>query len=701
MQKYILTIIAASAALCAMAQAPGAVKLSPRARMAAVKPAQELNAYVCLTPGADTDALEALGVKVIVRAGDIITARVPQSVLDALGKLPEVEYVQVSAPATQMLDLAKSETGAGSLTLKDADGVTTTYNGTGVVVGIVDAGFDYLHESFTDPAGALRIARVWEQNGTPGTYQAPEKYGYGIELATPEQIRAAAGDISGNSHGTHVATIAAGSSAFRDGRYAGIAPGAEIVLVSMGDQSRDNVNISNGIAYIFDYAASVGKPCVVNLSLGNQAGPHDGTSMFDQVADTLTGPGKLIVGSAGNHGNDLFHVSKTFASTDDAPLQTFIDFRNRLSEANAGGDIEVWADKGTQYKLELVCYNTSMAKEIEAIPVDFTVSEPQTLSFEKNATGALTVTCETNPLNGKQHALITSGITNLRNNYHVALRITPVPPGKVDVWADNIYCGLSDLKMDGFTAPVPGQDATIAEIGGTADNILTVGSYTTRSEYTRFGQTEPSTLSGETVNAFSTFSSFGPTADGRQKPEITAPGCFIISSASANDAISALYLADVNDADPAHTNYYAFMQGTSMASPFVAGVVATWLQACPGLDPAQLKEIASATARADENVQAGPAVRWGAGKIGAYDGLLRCLDLSGVRNISADRKDGLVVRQQGRILSVNASSPLCVYNAADQLVLTAPASAAEIDATGLPSGIYILRAGTASAKIRL
>ena len=44
-----------------------------------------------------------------------------------------------------------------------------------------------------------------------------------------------------------------------------------------------NVNITDGIQYCFDYAESVGKPCVVNISLGSHLGPHDGTSDTDRA----------------------------------------------------------------------------------------------------------------------------------------------------------------------------------------------------------------------------------------------------------------------------------------------------------------------------------------------------------------------------------------------------------------------------------
>ena len=168
-------------------------------------------------------------------------------------------------------------------------------------MGIVDAGFDYTHPAFRHPVdGSLRIARVWEQ-GTESFEgcHAPEGFGYGIEMTEAADILRAQADATINSHGTHVAAIASGSDTYMEGTWQGTAPGADIVLVSLDQSVTTQADITNAVQYIFDYATEVGKPCVVNLSLGNHDGPHDGTSFFDRMADGMQGPGRLIVGAAG------------------------------------------------------------------------------------------------------------------------------------------------------------------------------------------------------------------------------------------------------------------------------------------------------------------------------------------------------------------------------------------------------------------
>ena len=79
---------------------------------------------------------------------------------------------------------------------------------------------------YRDENGDCRIRYVWDQNQFLVTSNS--SYGYGLEYSTTEQILAAKRDMSGETHGTHVAGIATGSW---DNVYKGIAPKSEIVLI--------------------------------------------------------------------------------------------------------------------------------------------------------------------------------------------------------------------------------------------------------------------------------------------------------------------------------------------------------------------------------------------------------------------------------------------------------------------------------------
>lgn len=679
----------------AFAQQPS--RLSPRSRMPMAPAGAVLPAYIT-TDGSEAclSRLDSLGVKITICLDGVATARIPSSKLAEVASTQGVVYVQTASAVEPMLDLAKPEAGADKVAA--GTGLSQPYTGSGVVVGVVDAGFDYGHATFYDAAGNLRIKRVWEQASTPSSpYVSPEKYGYGIELSTPAQIEAAGGDITNNSHGTHVACIAAGSDSFMDGAYRGVAPDADIVLVSMGETSRDNVNLTNALSYIFDYADAVGKPCVVNLSLGNHAGPHDGTSTFDRLADQMQGPGRLIVGAAGNHRAYKFHLSRVFAGADDQPLRTFADFYTPPSAYNKGGDIEIWGEAGMEFEVVLSAYNLFSKEEVESVTV-YPSDEPVTsVSLGRNLTGTLSVASEVSPLNGKPHVMISSELTGMRNNYALALSVVPKSAGQIDIWADNSQLGLTDNGIVGYSRPE--SESTICEIGGTASRILTVGAYTTRNEYTLYGSTTTSTLN-EPLGEISSFSGNGPTADGRLKPEVSAPGCFIISAVSSNDASGTLILAQAH-ADDNRSNLYGYMQGTSMSAPFVTGVVATWLQAHPTLTPEELKGVVARTARQDSHTgtigEAGD-YSWGYGKIDAYGGLCECLELeaSGIYNGSTVA-ESMVVREGGAIrvmLPVGAARAVAeIFAVNGTLVVRHTISAANsaIDIASLSSGVYVLK----------
>lgn len=685
----------------AIAVAPPTLLKSPAAQAAAVGVASsQLSAYVTIDPA--RTSWQQLGVTPIAENANTATVRLTLDALRRLAKQQGVEYIQITSGATQMLNLARQE--AGTDQIHKGTDLPKAYTGEGVVVGVVDAGFDYMHAAFRRPAdGALRIKRVWEQSATTlDGASAPAKYGYGIELNTPELIEKAQGDSDSNSHGTHVAAIAAGSDAYKDGAYVGNAPDADIVLVALDLNASTNADISNAVQYIFDYADEVGKPCVVNLSLGNQDGPHDGTSTFDTMTDAMQGPGRLIVGAAGNHRTDAFHIDHTFATADAAPLRTFVKYKAAPSNSVSGGTIEIWGEKGVDFTLDIAAYSTFNKKDARSTTV-YPAEGVTDVDFGKYATGTWKVASEVSPLNDKPHVVLTSALTSIRNNYAIALTVTPKTAGRVNIWSDNTYLALESRDIEGFSAP-DAASSTLCEIGGTGKRILTVGSYTTRNEYTTNGG-QQATLQ-ETVGDLSSFSSYGPTVDGRMKPNITAPGCFIISAVSNNDASGNLMYAEYNE-NFGRYNQYGYMQGTSMASPFVAGIVATWLQAYPQLTPEQLHEIVQNTARKDSFTATAPDSNWGYGKINALDGLRQCIEKQETGCVSVAMPfDGTVRIADGNILlgfARDTQATLCITSMtgstlfSKQLGKRSAGETLSVAVPQLPKGVYLLSVKTPTA----
>src|SRR5262245_50522863 len=182
----------------------------------------------------DIGQLEAVGVAVNTRAGEVVTARSPIDRLPSILAVPGVRHVQAASPLQQALDVSALEINADAVW----QGTPPQFNGStgrAVVVGFVDRAFDLNHPDFRTAQNRTRVKYVWDQlgQGTP-----PPSFTYGAEY-TEAMINAgqAAAVTDTDGHGTHVAGVATGNGrATGNGqpayRYVGIAPEADLVFVA-------------------------------------------------------------------------------------------------------------------------------------------------------------------------------------------------------------------------------------------------------------------------------------------------------------------------------------------------------------------------------------------------------------------------------------------------------------------------------------
>ena len=418
-----------------------------------------------------------------------------------------------------------------------------------------------------------------------------------------------------SGHGTHVAGIAAGS--YSGNNYYGIAKDADIVIVRMGES---NTDISNGVKYVYDYATEVGKPAVVNLSLGTHVGPHDGTSTFDRTCDAMQGPGRLLVGAASNEGDQKLYLERTLA-TNGTATET-ITFDSSYGYDGYYQEIDIWGDANQTYTVQVIITNSTGTTTLwssDVINATSTTTKTYT-SFNSAATGFIGLYANKDPNNNKGNVFLathnSSWTTGFQLNDTNKLKVvfTATTAGTIRSWAD----GYGSTWANGSTT------STIGEIGGTGKKIITAGAYTTNARYT-----------GSYLNRITYFSSKGPTADGRLKPEISAPGAVLVSAVPNTSAVtSSEYFDQAATANVGGTTYYwGYMQGTSMASPFVTGVLATWLEANPQLTPEKVREVFATTSTTDTYTGTCPNNTWGHGKINAYAGLLNVIETTPIENL--------------------------------------------------------------------
>lgn len=647
-----------------------------------------VDAFITISNEDAIEAMESLGINVRSRYSDnLVTATLPVDALEALAKIDGVEYIQAGSEANLLLDAARKETGADKCHAATAT-EKGAFKGNGVVVGIVDNGFDFDHIDFKDAAGNTRIKRVWVQRSDAGN--SPKNYNYGTEYSSSEEYKGARYDIASTFHGSHVTGIAAGSDYASN--YYGVAPEADIVIVSF---KNDNTCILDGIKYVFDYAKEVGKPAVVNISLGSHVGPHDGTSAFDRGIASIVGPGRIVVGAAGNEGADNLHCSKTLTAKD-TQLKTFVGFPSNTKQAYCS----IWGDKDKKLAVRVAVVDALKGKilaKTDAVASDGVNTLTQVMPDGTGVVGQAEMTFSVDATNQRPNVLLKLRVSQVGENRLVAILIDGEDGETINMW--NCVTGgyFMSANKRGWTDG--DNKCTVGELGGESPDIITVGSYNTKMQYTTVGGdvygVDEATVG--TIGAHSLFSSIGPTADGRQKPDISAPGCALISATSR-------YYSGFSAQNTAYKSgdcYYDVNIGTSMASPFVAGTVALWLQANPQLTPNMVRDILASTGRYDGHTDRPSKCdknTWGYGKLDVYAGLKEAIISTGINDtaINGGEAFSVVYNRAQRTATVNFdgnNAQLMVFAIDGTQVLntTVQASGENIDLASLAAGVYVFK----------
>lgn len=553
------------------------------------------------------------------QAGNIHTALIPVEKIRQVAEHTEITYVQIGEKVYQLMDSARKATNVDKVHQATAP-LTSPYTGKGVVVGILDGGFDFTHPNFYDSTGMnnYRIKRVWVQHDNTGT--PPTGYNFGTEHTSMTTMINAQTDIPAGSHGSHVAGIATGSGGFPNSPHRGVAPESDIVMVSIGGI---NTELADAITYIHDYASSEDKPSVINMSLGTHEGPHDGSSLFDQFCDNAVGPGRLLVGAAGNEGSDRLYMSRNFSNTDTMLNSILVDPYQTLFATEAG--IDAWASRATNFMVRISLYNDSTQSIEDATQFISTSSSAaiiDTLWGSNNIPVLVQMASEVNAVNSKPHIGVKFDNT-LQPNLTRRILVTVIGKNtNLQMWTtDNpprwfIGNPIIPASYTGETSH------TVGEIGGTGNSVISVGSYCTENSLTDIDGNNHSI--SNTLLDISGFSSKGPTADGRTKPEITAPGQYVLSS--QNSFLPQIDRTEVGDSIIVNnkTYYFNYSQGTSMAAPVVTGILALWLQKYPDLTIEQAIALMKSNAITDNFTGSIPTLgsnTWGWGKIDAFAGL--------------------------------------------------------------------------------
>jgi len=594
-----------------------------------------LSALIKINPLFNAGSLESFGIKTGTRAGNIMCVQIPLESMEVITQLSGVDYIQIDEPAFPTLDFARSDTRVDSV--HAGIGLAMPYNGEGVVVGVVDAGFDFGSPAFFDTTGVgYRIKKAWLQKSNAGI--PPAGYAYGTEIFDSTSLWLTGHDNDG-THATHVGGICVGSgfgSPQNGERFRGFAYKSDIVCVAITPDKSQWINTGvsdmiDGIQYIFDYADSANKPAVVNLSWGSPLGPHDGTGLFSVALDNLTGPGKIFVCSAGNNGDNLVHVQKTFTASDSL-VQTFLEIAD--SPEGKKTWVDIWGDTAKTFCVDISLHNGSVISSTGFICLDDSIHDLFLLG-SNNDTCYVSIMTSTAEFNMKPRVFLDFNSLVTADSVLISIRSQD---GIINMWnsfVSNTSGYYGQFVSYGYPWAVNGDVAmTISDIAS-SKSAVTVGAYASKTSWTNISFQSYSYASYVGRGDLVPFSSHGPTADGRVKPDIIGPGLTVGSAISSYDTSftpsGTGYLYVINNYhNPVDNRDYPYGQlsGTSMSSPAVSGITALMLQVNRDLDPQEVKDIFTQTAIKDSFtgvIPPGGNNTWGNGKVNAYGSVLQAI----------------------------------------------------------------------------
>ncbi len=624
------------------------------------------------------------------RINNIVTLKLPLDQINTLSSIPGLSVVEIAERVQPHLNRAVKDARADSVHM--GINLPQAYTGKDVYIGVTDWGFDYTHPMYYDTAMTqTRIAAAWDQFKQSGPN--PAGFSYGTEYTTPADLLDAGSDTANiysyGYHGGHVAGIAGGGSAGTD--FLGVAFESEFLFATF---LIDAGAVLDAYQWMHQKATAAGKRLVINQSWGlHYIGNLDGTSMLSQAIDDYSDLGVVFASSAGNNGDVNFHIKKTF--TNDV-LKSKVDFYSYGANPNMWGQsITAWGEPGKDFSIgfqvttnsngvlgQTILYNS--ATTANYIDTFIVVNASDTIFYNLSMEDA-------NPANLRPHARFR--IKNTNTALRIVLNATAAD-GTVHFWnVVELSNGVGNwgmpfsVSMSGTTFGDP--NYSIGEPSCT-ESVISVAAHS--SEYAL-----PS--GNMTGGAIASFSSFGPTLDERRKPDISAPGVSVASAVSSftDNSFSTVQTITFGGQDYKFTR----ISGTSMSSPMVTGVVALILDANPYLMPWQVKEIIRETARTDNFTGVIPSegsLRWGMGKINAYDAVKLALNTVSIGEISHDFAVKVFPNPTNGLLFVQGdlkgNETFELYSTDGKLLLGGDLKSGKLDLSALKTGIFILKIQT-------
>ena len=664
-------------------------------------------AFIRITDDADR-ILRQNGCQKLAQAGNIYIAAIPADRLGALSQERNVSRIEARRGTHALMDSMAIHLNA--LPVYAGTSLPQAYTGKDVVMGIMDIGFDLTHPNFYDAqATNYRIKRLWDQI-SPDTIGSSLFVGRDYSGERELLDLGCSYDGKQQTHGTHTLGIAAGSG--YNSPYRGMAWESDICLVNnattedialIDTADYDKYTFATdalGFKYIFDYAQSVGKPCVVSFSEGSEQDFYGYDVLYYAMLDSLLGPGRILVASAGNNGNVVNFIHKERGRERAGTfVQTNIDRMSLTAKADAPFTLRTTI-YNTEPKVIEIPTNEVLARE-DSCYTDSVLIDDRMYYITLTAYPSCYIPTET------CYDIELRALANLGNHKPLSVEFV----GRdADI---EVYRNSGNLVTNPLAPELC--DATVGRTihsPSSAPRVICVGATGYRTgitnylgEYREFNQGNDGRRSS--------YSSIGPTFDGRIKPDVMAPGSNIISSYSSyyleNNPQAGDIRSDVEHFDFRGRTYsWNSNAGTSMATPAVGGAIALWLQAKPTLTPEEAMDVIAHTSSHYDESLSYPNNEYGYGQIDVYRGLLYILGIDGIEGLSQHQPKAvsilpigqgqLQLRFEGNEGLSTPSFSIRIFNTSGQLVssqsLTGGQEEYTIDLSSLPRGVYAVQVNT-------
>lgn len=502
--------------------------------------------------------------------------------------------------------------------------LSSSYEGDGIILGFIDTGIDFLHPDFMNPDSSTRIMYLWDQ--TKSVNQYTPSYGYGQHWDSTEINQGLSTNQDQWGHGSTVAGAACGN-AFANGKNKGVAPKTDIIAVESNFGASDWLStVVDAVEYIYNIADSIGKPCVINASIGTYYGSHDGLDPYALYIDSLINSkkGHLLVAAAGNSGAiGPYHLHTEISDTSMTWFQvnpsSFFGFPSVF--------FEVWADTADFNNV-----NFSIGAD-KISPFHDLRGKGAFHTIQGNVNSVIYDTVK----NSNNDVLATVQYwTELRDGQYLIQVYMPEPDsaqyyyrfettgtGSYDTWTTSVF-GNSDMEnradtIVGFNElnkyVFPDTLQTIVSSFQCSPHTITVANYANDSGWVnKYGGWEA--VPTETRGKLAASSSKGPTRTGLMKPEIAATG--VVTNSAYPLFRIAQMVANNTDTVLALGGMHYRNGGTSMSSPIVAGVAALFLEKCPQGTPTDFNSALINNAYTDNFTGTVPNYAYGYGKLDGF-----------------------------------------------------------------------------------